>query len=278
MKVKENVILDEKTQIVSIKDLKKVTSKKISGTNFAIILGANTFQTPFQVWCDMMKIYKKPFVETKEQSAGKTIEPIQAKYIREKYNLKGLTSPTDKFGENYFYRTKGNFFPMDDHFQGMWDYLNINLESGETTAVIEMKTTKKSKKAKWEKEGIPFYYKLQAALYTYLSKIDKFVFVVSFLEEEDYEHPERFVPNEENTMIKSFSVAKDMYGFEEHFIKPAIIWWNNHIVTGISPKYDEFNTDDVEIVKTIKKELEENKNQTVLQIKDIVKDDDCPFF
>lgn len=275
MNVKENVILNEKNNTISIKDLKKVTPKKISGTNFAVILGINTFQTPFQAWCDMMKVYKKPFVETPEQLAGKEIEPHQARYIKNKYNLNGLISPSDKFGDNYFKRTNGNFFPMDDHFQGMWDYLNIDLQTGETKSVIEMKTTKLSKMEKWKKDGVPNYYVLQAALYAYLSKVDKFTFVASFLKEEDYEKPKLFIPNEDNTIIFPFSISKNLPNFEEYYIKPAIIWWQNHIVSGVSPKYDEYNTNDVEIVKSIKKQLAEPEKSTYT-LKELA--DGCPFY
>lgn len=278
MDVKNNITLDEQKKIIQIKDLTKVKPKKISGTNFGVILGVNTFQTPFQVWCDMMKIYKKPFEESKEKKAGKEIEPIQIKYIKEKYGLSGLITPTDKFGPEYFKTTRGDFFPMDDHFQGMWDCQNINIATGAITSNIEMKTTKIKNKEKWSNRKIPNYYLLQSGLYTYLSKTDKMVIVVSFLNDEHYENPHTFVPNEDNTFVVPYTLTKDLPNFEENYVKPAILWWDKHIVKGISPEYNEYNTGDVEIVKELKKQLTvpEVPGVTKIDIDELVKE--SPFY
>lgn len=271
-----NIVLDEKKKIITVNDLKQVKPKKISGTNLGVILGYNSFQTPFQAWCDMMKVYKKPFRESKELTAGKEIENLQIKYIKEKYNLSGLITPTDKFGPDFFNKTHGNFFPMDDHFQGMWDALNTELQTGEVKSVIEMKTTKKKNQEKW-KDQIPFYYVLQCALYAYLSNTKRMTIVASFLEDKDYDKPLGFVPNENNTIIVPYTLDKDIPKFEEFYIKPAIMWWDKHIVQGISPEYNEFIEGDVEIVKEIKKQLEEEKKKSLtVDINDILKEQ--PFY
>lgn len=264
-----NITINDNKKVITINDLSKVTPKKISGTNFGVILGVNTFSTPFQAWCDMMKVYKKPFVETDEMRAGKEIEHKQAAYIKEKYGLVGLTSPAEKYGENYFIRTRGDFFPMEDYFQGMWDFINVDPTTNKTTSIIEMKTTKEKNKEKW-KEQIPPYYMLQTALYTYLSKIDKFVVVATFLKPEDYENPVAFKPNDENTIVRPFKLSENMPNFYEYYVKPAQLWWDKYIVTGVSPEYDEFNAGDIEIVKSLLKEqreAEQKKNELKGEIK-----------
>lgn len=287
MKVEQNVILDEKKKIIQVKDLSKVKPKKISGTNFGVILGYNSFQSPFQAWCDMMKVFKKPYEESLAMKAGKAIEPLQIKYVKDKYNLAGLVTPEEKIGPNYFNKTHGDFFPMDEHFQGMWDCLNMDLQTGSLKSVVEMKTTKVKHMKNWQNE-IPFYYILQVCLYAYLSTCDKAVIVASFLEDKDYENPNSFVPNEQNTIIVPYTLNKDIPGFEENYIKPAILWWNKHIVSGISPEYNEYDAGDCEIVKTIKKQLEES-NQTqatpkkssdsvkTIEINDIIQEE-LPFY
>ena len=271
----ENINLDESKHIVTIKDVAKVKPKKISGTQFGVVLGVNTFSSPFQAWCDIMRVYKKPFFETTEILAGKQIEPLQAKYVKERFNLNGMKSPSDMYGENYFKRTRGDFFPMDDYFQGMWDYINTDPQTGATTAVIEMKTTKAEKRKYWE-EQIPPYYVLQNGLYAYLLKVNKMPIVASFLAPGDYERPNTFVPDESNTIIKAFTLEKDLPNFEEFYIKPALEWREEHVLTGISPKYDEFNPEDVAIIKDLKAQLkaqEEKKAVHSFTIEDVLKEE-----
>lgn len=277
----ENYTINQDKKIITINDLSKVTPKKISGTNFGVVLGVNTYSTPFQAWCDMMRVYKKPFVETLETKAGKEIEGRQAKYIKEKYNLVGLTSPEDKFGSNYFNRTRGDFFPMEDYFQGMWDFINVDPRTDKITSVIEMKTTKEKNYEKWSRE-VPPYYMLQVGLYAYLLKVEKFVVVASFLKDEDYLEPLKFVPNEQNTKIMPYTMSKKFPKFYEYYIMPAKKWWNDYIVTGVSPMYDEYNAGDVEIVKELLKkqqEEQEAKEKAIsgYRLKDI-KGDECPFY
>lgn len=54
---------------------------KITGTRLATILGMNNYSTPFQAWAEIVKVYKKPFEETKYTKAGKVLEPKQAEFV-----------------------------------------------------------------------------------------------------------------------------------------------------------------------------------------------------
>ena len=85
-------------------------TKKITGTRFATILGLNPWSTPFEMWCAITKTYEAPFEDTIYTTAGKTIEPKQADYMRKSYG-KDLISPTDRYGADYFNKTWGDFFP-----------------------------------------------------------------------------------------------------------------------------------------------------------------------
>ena len=166
-------------------------TKKITGTRFATILGLNPWSTPFEIWCAVTKTYEEPFESTIYTEAGKTIEPLQAQYMRDSYLMDNLKTPTDIWGEDYFNKTWGDFFPDEPILGGMWDFLLYN-EDNKPDTVLEMKTTKRSED--WA-DDIPEYYALQAALYAYLLGVDNVIMVASFLEPKDYEHPEKFKPS-----------------------------------------------------------------------------------
>lgn len=212
---------------------------KITGTRFAAILGYNKWSTPFKCWCEITRTYKEPFVDTIYTIAGKTIEPKQAEYMKNAYAMYNLKTPTDIFGENYFKKTWGDFFGEFPVFGGMWDYLLY--DEGKPTAVLEMKTTKRSED--WL-EDIPEYYALQAALYAYLLGVDDVIMVASFLEPKDYEDPDAFTPNASNTITVEFKLSERYPNFTE-MVNQAQAWWNTYVTSGISPDYDEKQDADI---------------------------------
>lgn len=218
---------------------------KITGTRFAAILGYNKWSTPFKCWCEITRTYKEPFVDTIYTAAGKVIEPKQAEYMKTSYAMYNLKTPTDIFGEDYFKKTWGDFFGEVPVFGGMWDY-RLDDENGKPTTVLEMKTTKRSED--WE-DDIPEYYALQAALYAYLLGVDDVIMVASFLDTKDYEDPEKFVPSANNTITVEFKVS-ERYPEFHRMVAQAQAWWNTHVVTGISPDYDEKK--DADILKALR--------------------------
>ena len=218
---------------------------KITGTRFAAILGYNKWSTPFKCWCEITRTYKEPFVDTIYTAAGKVIEPKQAEYMKTSYAMYNLKTPTDIFGEDYFKKTWGDFFGEVPVFGGMWDY-RLDDENGKPTTVLEMKTTKRSED--WE-DDIPEYYALQAALYAYLLGVDDVIMVASFLDTKDYEEPEKFVPSANNTITVEFKVSERYPNFHR-MVTQAQAWWNTHVVTGISPDYDEKK--DADILKALR--------------------------
>ena len=219
-------------------------TKKITGTRFATILGLNPWSTPFEIWCAITKTYEKPFEDTVYTIAGKTIEPKQAEYMKKSYGM-DLITPTDRYGENYFNKTWGDFFPESKHLGGMWDFLAVD-ENGNVDAVLEMKTTKRIED--WQNDA-PEYYALQAALYAYLLGVDNVIMVASFLDERDYEDPSKYTPNVSNTITVEFKVSERYPDFAD---KVATVekWWDEHVSTGISPTYDEKK--DAEILNALR--------------------------
>ena len=219
--------------------------KKITATRFATILGLNPWSSPFEVWCEITKAYQKPFEDTIYTIAGKTIEPKQIDYMHRAYGMYNLKTPTDIYGADYFKKTWGDFFHDWDVLGGMWDSLLVD-ENGKPEAVLEFKTTKRAED--WAND-VPEYYALQAALYAYMLGVDDVIMVASFLESKDYEHPENFVPSASNTITVEFKVSERYPDFHR-MVAQAVAWWNTHVVTGISPDFDEKK--DAEILKALR--------------------------
>ncbi len=219
--------------------------KKITATRFATILGLNPWSTAFEMWCEITKTYQKPFEDTIYTIAGKKIEPKQIEYMRKAYGMYNLKTPTDIYGADYFKKTWGDFFHDHDVVGGMWDSLLVDAD-GKPEAVLEFKTTKRAED--WAND-VPEYYALQAALYAYLLGVDDVIMVASFLGPKDYEHPEAFVPSASNTITVEFKVSERYPNFG-WMVAQANAWWQNHIVTGISPDYDEKK--DAEILKALR--------------------------
>lgn len=218
-------------------EIEKVSNpKKITGTKLASILGYNEYTTPFQTWCDITHVYSPDFEDNKYTIAGKIIEPILAEYVKNNFPEEIIVSPTDRFGENYFETTHGNFYD-DKIFGGMWDFL-VEDSDGDVTYVLEMKTTSAKNKRKWQNEGPPFHYVLQAALYSWLLNIDDFYIIAGFLDSADYAWPDLFKPNKDNTMLWHIKVSQLCSDFESVIIKPCIEWYNKYVITGISPEFD----------------------------------------
>lgn len=219
--------------------------KKITATRFATILGLNPWSTAFEMWCEITKTYAKPFEDTIYTVAGKKIEPKQIEYMRKAYGMYNLKTPTDIYGPDYFKKTWGDFFHDYDVVGGMWDSLLVD-ENGKPEAVLEFKTTKRAED--WAND-VPEYYALQAALYAYLLEVDDVIMVASFLEPTDYEHPDNFIPSASNTITVEFKVSERYPDFSRK-VAQAVTWWQNHVVTGISPDYDEKK--DADILKALR--------------------------
>ncbi|EJW94560.1 hypothetical protein EVA_17333, partial [gut metagenome] len=187
-------------------------------------------------------------------------EPKQAEYMVKSYGL-DLISPTAMYGEDYFNKTRGDFFKESPHLGGMWDYLGVD-ENGKVDTVFEMKTTKRIED--WV-EDIPEYYALQASLYAYLLGVDHVVMVASFLEEPDYKDPTQYKPCVSNTIVKEFNVSERYPDFQDK-VNYVDQWWADHVETGVSPEYDEKK--DAEILK----ELRTNKIDVDTDIKVLLRE------
>ena len=232
--------------------------KKLTATRFATIMGLNAWSTPFSAWCEMTRTYEAPFEDSIYTIAGKVIEPKVCEYLKNRYFM-DIKSPTDVYGPDYFKKTWGDFFPDSEALGGMWDFLGDDF-------VVEVKTTKRVEDWKGVDGNVepPIYYKLQASLYAYLLGFDDVVMTCSFLQDKDYTNPEAFVPNVDNTVVIEFKVSEEFPTFKESYIDPALRFWRDHVLTGVSPEFDEKK--DAEILKVLRKNVTEAEDADIAKL------------
>lgn len=232
--------------------------KKLTATRFATIMNLNAWATPFSAWCEMTRTYEEPFEDTIYTKAGKVIEPKVCEYLRNRYFM-DIKSPTDVYGPDYFKKTWGDFFGDVEGLGGMWDFLGDDF-------VVEVKTTKRVEDWRGNDGEIepPIYYKLQASLYAYLLGFDRVVMTCSFLEDKDYINPEEFTPNVNNTVVIEFSLSEEFPNFKKDYIDPAMKFWRENVLTGISPKFDEKK--DAEILKVLRKNVTDAEDADIVKL------------
>lgn len=228
--------------------------KKLTATRFAKVLGLNTWNTPFQAWCEIMKVAEEPFSDNKYTIAGKFIEPLLLEFCRESISP-FIQSPEDYYPDK---RTRPfwDYFPNEPVFGGKWDGLVferdnvIFTDEDKPVAVIEAKTS--SRPQDWE-DGVPAYYALQGLAYAYKLGVDDVYFPVTFLSSEDYprividEHgvcsqrlDAEFVVDDDNTRIFHMKTSDKVEGKTiAEWFDVARIWWKEHINANTSPKYDD---------------------------------------
>lgn len=248
---------ENKTRIILENPPKR--TKAITGHRFSSVLGLNKHQTPFGAWCEIVGLVKLPFEDNKYTIAGKTIEPKQIDYARQKFpNVMNMEEYYGNSIDDYRY---SNFKDLNRIFDGVRDFVCTKNDRRTIKLVGECKTS--SKPQDWANQNVPLDYLCQNMLYTYLDKLDTMMFVASFLNEMDYNHPDRYVVNDENTIlvVKKLSdcilplphdypstsdeykgdwTTNDViYGGINDCIKYCEDWWEIYIESGISPEFDE---------------------------------------
>ena len=233
--------------------------KKITGTHFATVLGVNPYATPFEAWCRCTRTYEKPFEGNEFTHAGEVIEPKVYEFLRTSMGYGDrVKRPSDFYGDDYFKKTRGDFFPDDLIFGGMWDFLILTEDYSDTEYVVEVKTVwadgrQGSLDNRWKGGEAPHYQALQASLYANRKGVDKVLMVAVPLYKElgDYEHPEKVVVSfaEERVYLDEFKVSERYPNFDL-YIEQATSWWNTHVVNGVSPEFDEKK--DAEILKALR--------------------------
>ncbi len=230
---------EDKTRILLNEIPSQDARLKVTGTRFGAVLGLNKWASPFQIFCEVSKVAKKPFVDTDATKAGNIIEVKQQRWVREHL------SPTIKSPEMYYNtddvkRDQGfDFFKSHPIFGGMWDAVDVH--EGNITNVIEFKTTKRPDD--WLEQP-PIYYQLQVLLYAHLLGVKDATLICSFVDESDYIDPYAYVVNEGNTRMWFLNTETTTFEWEggiytiAELVEHVELWYFNHIEKGISPEFD----------------------------------------
>lgn len=217
-------------------------TKKITGHRFSSVLGLNKYQTPFGAWCEITGLVRLPFEDNKFTIAGKTIEPKQIDYVRNKFpNIK---SCEEYYGNNFKEYQYSNFKDLGLIFDGVRDF--VATKNDGLTILMDGECKTSSKPQEWENNNVPIDYLCQGMLYAYLDKLGKILYVTSFLQPMDYNDPTKYVVTEENTKltVKKLNecylpLPTGEYGTIEPAIEYCEDWWKKHVDGGISPEFDE---------------------------------------
>ena len=232
---------------------------RVVGHRIAAIMEKDPWKTPFMCWCEITKLVKIPFEETKYTKFGKVVESQLIDYVAKRFpNVMSVEQYYGNVFEDYRYN---NFKDVSNIFGGVMDAVSTKNDGKTIAMVCECKTS--SHPEQWTPQGtVPLPYYFQGALYAYLCGLDKVLFVCTFPKEMDYAKPENYKVTDENTVlvVKKLkdliidmphdepSTSDDMgdwttndiqYGGIEDCIKYCEDWWNTYIEQGISPEFDE---------------------------------------
>ncbi len=232
---------DEKTVYFETWKPKKITGSKIGG-----IFGMSDFSTPFKVACELARIYPGD-PPNKYIDAGNILEPVLRDYLghgvtrilgeamgADNDSKLAVEPPVDKEYCQY------DHFHDNNLFGGMVDgYITVN---GKRDAILEIKTS--ASREKWmDQDGricnIPPSYMMQASLYAELAHLDKIVFLIGFLEEDDYRWPSRWIPSSDNTEV----LLVDKMGDIRDWMGKAESWYGEYILNGYTPEWGDKDED-----------------------------------
>lgn len=235
--------------------------KKITGSRFASVLGINKYTTPVLTWAIMVGIYKE-LMDPILSNAGNVIEPKIRDYVSNKLNINFISYDPikinwDVFTDNSIFGGIPDGEPIDSNGKLLYPnapmleiktsstdslvYKNINSELKMILGNDGLPIAKKinGKKEQWFIDGkinVSDEYKMQLGLYLYLRNINKGIFAICFLEREDYIFPEKCDIKNRDIKLVELNLKREKI---LPFIKQAEIWYQQHILTGVSPQLSE---------------------------------------
>lgn len=225
---------------------------RITGHRISSVLGLNKYQSPFGAWCEITKLVKLPFEDTKYTLFGKAVEPKLIEYVGKRYP--NVMSIEDYYGNNIEAYRWNNFKDESDIFGGIIDAVSTRNDMKTIAMICECKTS--SHAEQWANNNVPVDYLLQGALYSYLKGLDRVLFVCTFPQEMDYNHPEQYEVTDDNTILVVKKLSEILIPIDgkylniEEVIDYAKLWWDTYIIGHKSPDFDE--EQDKEYLKLIR--------------------------
>ncbi|MDR0523100.1 MAG: YqaJ viral recombinase family protein [Candidatus Methanoplasma sp.] len=228
--------------------------KKISGTRLAPILGMSSFSTPFKAACELAGLYPGDKAN-KYIDAGNLLEPVLRDHLASNkgvlYDALGIPAGTPLSVDEPVEKERCGYDHFHDNkvFGGLVDgYISVN---GKRDSILEIKTS--GARAKWDDgsggdANVPMEYMLQASLYAELSGLDRIVFLVGFLEEQDYDRAFLWRPCAENTAL----IVKDKLEMEP-YMREAEAWYREYMKNGYTPEWTDRDADVLKYLKAYKR-------------------------
>lgn len=230
---------------------------RIVGHRIGAILDKDPYKTPFMCWCEITKLIKAPFEETKYTRFGNVVEPQLIKFVSDRFP--NVVSIKDYYGNIFDEYRYNNFKDVSNIFGGVMDAVATKNDNKTIVMVCECKTS--SHPEQWSETDVPISYYFQGALYAKLCGLDKVLFVCTFPQPMDYAKPEDYVVTEDNTIlvvkklkdlivelphnklttddnIGDWTTNDVVYGGIEDCMKYCEEWWRTYIEQGISPEFD----------------------------------------
>lgn len=245
--------IDEKRKVVELTPEFKTTLlnrrlwgrfgyKKVGGSSLGGVLGSNSFETPFLASTKLMWL-GEPMYDPKYVDAGQAIEPHVIKVIEQITKNKIDTFPAEEFNYDYF--------SAEEHIGGLPDAVDFKNKK-----TYEIKTTGEKNIERWDKHGVPEYYKQQVCVYDYLifgrndgNPSREVTIVACFLKPEDYSEFDNF--NIKDRRLKTYKIT---YTKEEvmKWITTAEQFRENIMLNGTSLPYDNINQKDREALEYLR--------------------------
>ncbi len=238
-------------------------TKKITGSRLATVLGLDSFSSPVKAWAIMNNIYFET-MDSIYSDTGNVVEPKINKYVSDLLDTKfKVYNPFeikwDAFPENKIFGGIPDGEPIDENNKFLYPekrMLEIKTTSidsflfkkvGNSFVLQKDQTglpivkTKAGNLKKWFDENnqiiISKQYLMQLGLYCYLRNITKGFFAVAFLNVEDYLNPQKVNINERRVELADFDL--NLEDFKTKYIDTATKWYEDYILTGISPEFSE---------------------------------------
>ena len=227
---------------------KPKNAKKMTGSRLGAVIGVNKWKSPFEAWCEIMRVGEQPFEGNKFTDAGNALEPKLVEWCRTEVSPYIVDPPT------WFKTSKKLYdhFPGDPIFGGQWDALVLDKafdKGGSAIGLIEAKTS--SRPQDWV-DGVPLSYAVQGLMYAYLMGVERVFFPVVFLEPGDYDDPASVELTEKNTFLYELNTETWEYGGNDigSWLAHAEAWYARHVEGNISPEFDWKR--DKDILKVLK--------------------------
>ena len=235
---------------------KPANAKKMTGSRLGAVLGVNKWKSPFEAWCEIMRVAEQPFEGNKFTDAGNALEPALVEWCRTE------VSPYIVDPATWFKTSKKLYdhFPGDPIFGGQWDALVLDKafdKGGSAVGLIEAKTS--SRPQDWV-DGVPLSYAVQGLMYADLMGVERVFFPVVFLEPGDYDDPASVELTDKNTFLyelntTTWKIDRPGWGMEigiGELLGEAQTWYRHHVEGNISPEFDRKRDKDILKVLTNK--------------------------